>query len=205
MLKRGVGSPRARKGEPMQKKNCYLTLFLSTLKLSAFTFGGGYVIVPLMRRRFVEDLHWIDENEMIDLIAIAQSSPGPIAVNASIIIGYRVAGVLGALCTILGTVLPPLIILSLVSLVYAAFRDNAVVNAVMGCMQAGVAAVICDVVLSMAQGVLKLKKALPIIVMVLAFIGQAVFHLNVILIIVLCGLIGAINTLQMRKKGGQDT
>ena len=98
MLKRGVGSPRTRKGEPMQKKNCYLTLFLSTLKLSAFTFGGGYVIVPLMRRRFVEDLHWIDENEMIDLIAIAQSSPGPIAVNASIIIGYRVAGVLGALC-----------------------------------------------------------------------------------------------------------
>lgn len=187
-----------------KKPGCYLTLFLSTLKLSAFTFGGGYVIVPLMRRRFVEGLHWIDETEMIDLIAIAQSSPGPIAVNASIIIGYRVAGVPGALCAILGTVIPPLVILSLISLVYAAFRDNAMVSVVMSCMQAGVAAVICDVVITMAQGILKLKKALPIIIMVLAFVGQAVFHLNVILIIVLCGLIGAINTLQMHKKGGND-
>ena len=106
---------------PEKDPKLFWTLFWSTFQLSAFTFGGGYVIVPLMRKRFVEGLGWIDENEMIDLIAIAQSSPGPIAVNASIIIGYRIAGISGALCTILGTVLPPLIILSLISLVIRPF------------------------------------------------------------------------------------
>lgn len=180
---------------PEKDPKLFWTLFWSTFQLSAFTFGGGYVIVPLMRKRFVEGLGWIDENEMIDLIAIAQSSPGPIAVNASIIIGYRIAGISGALCTILGTVLPPLIILSLISLVYTAFRDNEIVSVVMNCMQAGVAAVICDVVITMAQGILKLKKALPIIIMFLAFIGQAVFGINVILIILICGVIGALNYL----------
>ncbi|NMA33160.1 MAG: chromate transporter, partial [Clostridiaceae bacterium] len=87
----------------------YWNLFLSTLKLSAFTFGGGYVIVPLMQKRFVKDLKWIDEDEMLDLVAIGQSAPGPIAINTSILVGYRMAGVPGAFLTVLGTVLPPLI------------------------------------------------------------------------------------------------
>ena len=78
-------------------KSKYLTLFLSTLQLSAFTFGGGFVIIPLMRKKFVEKLHWLDEQEMMDFAAIAQSSPGAIAVNASILIGYRIAGLPGAL------------------------------------------------------------------------------------------------------------
>lgn len=80
--------------------------------LSAFTFGGGYVIVPLMRKKFVEQYKWIEEEEMLDLVAISQSCPGAIAVNASVLIGYRVGGVAGALATVLGTSLPPLIILS---------------------------------------------------------------------------------------------
>ena len=83
--------------DQIARKNKYLTLFLSTLQLSAFTFGGGFVIVPLIRRKFVEQLHWIDEQEMLDLTAIAQSSPGAIAVNAAILVGYQIAGVLGAL------------------------------------------------------------------------------------------------------------
>ena len=82
-------------------------LFFSSLKLSAFTFGGGYVIIPLMRKTFVEKYHWLSENEMMDLTAIAQSAPGAIAVNAAILVGYRIAGVVGALITVLGTVLPP--------------------------------------------------------------------------------------------------
>ena len=106
----------------------YAKLFFSTFYLSAFTFGGGYVIVPLMRKRFVEQYHWIDEQEMLDLIAIAQSSPGAMAVNASILVGYRLAGLPGALLTVAGTILPPLIIISLVSLAYQAFRENTVVN-----------------------------------------------------------------------------
>lgn len=91
----------------------YRELFFSTFKLSACTFGGGFVIIPLMRKKFVEELGWIEEDEMLDLIAIAQSSPGAIAVNASILVGYHVAGFLGAMLTVLGTVLPPLIIISI--------------------------------------------------------------------------------------------
>ena len=89
-----------------------LTLFLATLKISAFTFGGGFVIIPLLRRKFVEELKWIDEEEMLDLTAIAQSSPGAVAVNASILVGCRVAGLTGAVVSVLGTVIPPLFIIS---------------------------------------------------------------------------------------------
>ena len=89
----------------------YATLFLSTFQLSAFTFGGGFVIIPLIRKKFVEQLGWIGEEEMLDLAAIAQSSPGAIAVNISILVGYRVAGIPGALLTVVGTVTPPLIIM----------------------------------------------------------------------------------------------
>ena len=136
----------------------YWTLFMSTFTLSAFTFGGGYVIVPLMQKRFVHELKWINEEEMLDLVAIAQSSPGPIAVNASIIIGYRMAGIPGAIISVIGTSLPPLIIITIISYFYLAFRDNSIVNAVLLGMQAGVAAVIVNVVIGMAKGITKTKK-----------------------------------------------
>lgn len=110
----------------IEKRLCLLPgkLFCSTFYLSAFTFGGGYVIIPLMRKKFVEQYHWIEEEEMLDLTAIAQSSPGAIAVNASILIGYRLAGLFGALVTVLGTVLPPLIILSVISVAYTALPEQ---------------------------------------------------------------------------------
>lgn len=178
----------------MQKKP-YLTLFLSTLQLSAFTFGGGFVIIPLMRKKFVEKLHWIDEQEMLDLTAIAQSSPGAIAVNASILVGYNVAGPLGAAVTVVGTVLPPLVIITVISLFYAAFRDNPVVSMVMAGMQAGVAAVICDVVISMGRSVLTPFRWQPLVVMLCAFAATWFFGINVIWIILVCGVLGAVETL----------
>lgn len=73
--------------------NMLFRLFLSTLYISAFTFGGGYVIVSLMKKKFVDDYHWIDENEMLDFVAIAQSAPGPIAINGAIVVGYRLANI----------------------------------------------------------------------------------------------------------------
>jgi chromate transporter len=105
----------------------YLKLFSSTFYISAFTFGGGYVIIPLMKKKFAEDLKWITEDEILDLIAIAQSSPGPVAVNASLLIGYKVAGFAGAVTTVFGTILPPLIILSVISAFYDAFIANRVI------------------------------------------------------------------------------
>ena len=178
----------------MKNKETYYQLFLSTFKLSACTFGGGFVIVPLMRKRFVEELKWIDEQEMLDLIAIAQSSPGAIAVNASILVGYHVAGILGGLVTVLGTVLPPLIIISIISLFYKAFRDNVIVNMIMSGMLCGVAAVIFDVVLNMIKTILKQKRILPVLVMLGSFIAVYFYSVNIMYIILICGIIGAIDT-----------
>ena len=121
----------------MDKKNKYWQLFLSTFKLSACTFGGGFVIIPLMRERFVKELQWIEEEEMLDLTAIAQSSPGSIAINASILVGYHVAGIPGALITVVGSALPPLIIISIISAFYQAFRSNKYVSMAMTGMLAG--------------------------------------------------------------------
>ncbi len=181
----------------------FWTLFISTFTLSAFTFGGGYVIVPLMRKKFVETLGWIDEEEMLDLIAIAQSAPGPIAVNSSIIIGYRLAGIPGALVTTFGTVLPPMVILSVISQFYTAFRDNVVVSLVLKGMGIGVAAVIVDVVYTMAKGVVKTKDALWIIVMCVALVVALFTSLNVVFVILACGVVGAINVIAQDKKTGK--
>lgn len=178
----------------------YWKLFTSTFYLSAFTFGGGFVIVPLMKKKFVDDLHWIEDKEMLDLAAISQSSPGAIAVNASILIGYRIAGFLGSLVTILGTLLPPLTILSIISMFYAEFRDNAVIHALLKGMQAGVAAVIVDVVINLGQSVIKEKKAISVLVMIGAFIATYFFKVNVMSIIIVCGAIGVIS-IYLREKG----
>lgn len=179
------------------EKSKYLTLFTSTFTLSAFTFGGGYVIVPLMKKRFVEELKWIDNDEMLDMIAIAQSSPGAIAVNSSILIGYKIAGVPGALITVLGTVTPPLIIISIISLFYEAFRDNAMISAMLRTMQAGVAAIIIDVVLSMASVLVENKKVIPLVMLGLSFLATVVFDVNIIFILLINAIVGA---LQFDKK-----
>lgn len=190
-----------------KRKQCW-KLFLSTFQLSACTFGGGFVIIPLMRRKFVEELHWIEEQEMMDLTAIAQSSPGAIAVNASLLVGYRVAGIAGALVTVLGTVLPPLIIISVISFFYTAIRDNMIVSMAMAGMLAGVAAVICDVVITMGKEILKGKQVLPIVVLMVSFVAVHFLGINIILLILTCGLIGAMDTFHRGKRekecGGHD-
>ena len=91
--------------------------------LSACTFGGGFVIVSLMKKEFVEKLNWLQEDEMLDVTAIAQSSPGPIPVNASVIIGYRIKGIIGSLTAVLGTIIPPMVIISIIAIFYKQFRE----------------------------------------------------------------------------------
>ena len=179
----------------------YGILFASTFKLSAFTFGGGYLIIPLMRKQFVDNLGWLEEQEMLDLTAIAQSSPGPIAVNAAILLGYRVAGVSGALITMLGTVLPPLVVLSIISLFYDAFRSNLIVSRVMRGMQAGVAAVIFDVVLTMAGQIIGRRRAVPVVTLVGAFVASWFFDVHILLILLACALIGLAQWRYDARKG----
>jgi chromate transporter len=184
----------------------YWKLFLSTFTISAFTFGGGYVIVPLMQKRFVKELKWIEEDEMLDLVAIGQTAPGVIAVNTSILVGYRMAGVRGAFIAILGTVLPPLIIITIVSYFYIAFRDNPIIKALLTGMQAGVAAIIFDVVINMASKIIKTKHALPIIIMSIAFIATTILNVNIVIILLICGALGAYTTYRTnhQEKEGQS-
>lgn len=189
---------------PVREKRLYWKLFWSTFQLSAFTFGGGYVIVPLMRRKFVMNLHWLEDDEMLDLTAIAQSTPGAMAVNASVLVGYRVAGLPGALISVLATVLPPFLILSVISLFYTQFRDNWAVNLVLKGMQAGVAAVICDVVVSMGWNIFKLRRVLPVIMMAGAFVASWFFDVNVVLVILLCAVVGAIDTWRRERAGKKE-
>ena len=183
----------------------YIKLFTSTFYLSAFTFGGGFVIIPLMRKKFVDQYKWIDEKEMLDLTAIAQSSPGAIAVNAAILVGYRLAGIFGAMLTILGTVLPPLLILSVISLAYTEFRDSLLVKYVLRGMQAGVAAVIIDVIITMGISLIKERKALPVLVMLSSFAATFFLHINVVFVILASGMIGGMEMYYSKhiKKSGE--
>ena len=178
-------------------------LFLSTLYLSAFTFGGGYVIVTLMKKKFVDEYHWIDEQEMLDLVAIAQSSPGAIAVNGAIVVGYKLAGRAGVLTSVIATVLPPFTILTLISFCYATFRSNLFVGWMLNGMQAGVGAVIAQVVWEMGSGIVKDRQWISVLIMAAAFIANYVYNVNVVLIILLCAAIGVVRTLSAghNKKG----
>ena len=137
-----------------KKKQMLWKLFVSTFYLSAFTFGGGYVIVTLLKKKFVDEYHWIEEEEMLDLVAIAQSSPGAIAVNGAIVVGYKLAGLVGTATAILGTVIPPFLIISMISVCYNAFRDNFIVSQMLQGMQSGVGAVIASVTYEIGAGII---------------------------------------------------
>lgn len=178
----------------------YRKLFTSTFYLSAFTFGGGYVIVTLMKKKFVDELHWIDENEMLDLVAIAQSSPGAIAVNGSIVLGYKICGIPGVIVSVIGTILPPFIIISIVSFFYDLFAANPIIQALLEGMQAGVGAVIVSVVFDMMQGMLALKDPISIVIMVAAFIANYCFNMNVVYIVLLCALYGVLRTIYKTRR-----
>lgn len=186
----------------MDKENSlkiYWKLFLTNLILSSCTFGGGFVIITMMKRKFVEELHWIEENEMLDMTAIAQSSPGSLAINMAIIIGYRLKKILGAFVSVLGTVIPPLIIISAIALIYNWFKTNTQIVLLLQVMRAGVAAVIFDVVISLAYNIFKTKNVIWISVMFITFILSFFFNVGAIIIIIACAIIGLLVMIFSRK------
>ena len=168
-------------------------LFKATFLLSAFTFGGGFVIVSLMKKKFAEDLQWLEEEEMLDITAIAQSSPGPIPINASVILGYRMYGVIGSLVAILGTALPPMIIISVISVFYTQFRSNRIIAIALQVMRAGVAAVIFDVVINLAKNVIATKRTLYILLMATAFAGKVILGVDAMIVILCCLVVGLVD------------
>ncbi len=175
-------------------------LFFSTLYLSAFTFGGGYVIVSLLKKKFVDELHWVEEEEMLDLVAIAQSSPGAIAVNGAIVIGYRLAGIPGVLVSVLGAVLPPFVILTAISYFYRVFQESFVVQAMLSGMKSGVSAVILSVVYDMMAGIAKEKDPLLWLVLLGSFLANYLLSVNVVYIILFVILLGLIQTLWRERR-----
>ncbi|MGI6077290.1 MAG: chromate transporter [Fastidiosipilaceae bacterium] len=189
--------------KPTQKKSLWV-FFWSCFKISAVTFGGGYVIVPLQKRRFCDELHWIAEDKVLDLVAMGQCAPGPLAVNASTLMGQYIFGYKGAVTAVAATALPPLIILSIISLFYKLFAANPAVRAVLRGMQAAVAALIVYTVLTMAWNLLKKKSAFSISLLVI-FLGLAIFtRINVIFIILAAALIAIVTYFFVKNDIKQD-
>lgn len=173
-----------------EKRHKLWILFKSMFVLSACTFGGGFVIVSLMKKKYVEELQWLEEDEMLDVTAITQSVPGPLPVNASVIIGYRMAGIVGSLVAVMGTILPPMIIISVISLFYDQFRTNRYIAVALQVMRAGVAAVIFDVVINLASNVCKTRRILYIVMMIVAFVATYLMGVSAMLVILICLGIG---------------
>ena len=184
----------------MMRKKCW-QLFSSMLMISAFTFGGGFVIVSLMKKKFVDALGYLTEEEMLDMTALAQSAPGPIAVNAAILVGRRVAGWPGMLSAVMGTLIPPVVIIGLISLMYGWFADNEWVRAAMAGMSCGVAAVITDVVAGLGTKVVRSRSGLSIALMLLAFVLTCFAKVNVVFILLGAVAIGALRAWLGRKAG----
>ena len=176
------------------KKDCnfYIKLFSSTFVISAFIFGGVVVIISLIKKKFVNELHLIDENEIMDMIAIAQSAPGVMAVNTSAIIGFRLAGIQGLILTILGTVTPPLIILSIISVFYNSFQSNEIINLVFRGMQSGIVTIMLDVTIDMINIILKEKKKISILLIPIALYLTIFTDINIFFIMLICFIVGCI-------------
>ena len=178
----------------------FFTIFFSMLYISAFTFGGGFVIVTLMKKRFVDELHWLDEKETLDMIAISQSAPGPIAVNAAILFGWRLAGVTGMLAAVLGTIIPPILIISAIYFIYEAFRQNEYVARFMRGMQAGVAAVLASVVWGLGRNIVKKKNWLSILIALTALVVSVFVRGSTMYVVIGAALIGVIKAVWLVRK-----
>lgn len=177
-----------------------MKIFLYTLQLSATTFGGGYVIVSMVQRLFVEKLKWISREEMLDYTAMSQTAPGSVAINISVLIGRRLAGWPGILSALLGTVIPPLVLLSLLSVCYTAVIDNPAVQFLLRGMEAAVIALIFNSVVNLAVPYIKSRNIPALALMAVACILSAVWKISVVYIIIGGGILGVISALIPKHK-----
>jgi len=174
---------KARKGGSMTKLKHYLWLASISLFISTFTFGGGYVVVPMIRKYYVEKKRLFSNDELMEMAAVAQSSPGAIAINLSVLAGKKVAGLPGVFINAICSIIPPLVILGLISNWYAAFAANVTVMTVLKGMQACVTALIIDIVIDMYQLIRQESSRLLRLLIPISFVANAIFNLNVIYIL----------------------
>jgi chromate transporter len=170
----------------------YLQLFLSFLQVGMFSVGGGYAAMPLIQSQVVEQHGWLTMQEFTDLITIA----------AAILVGWQVEGLIGMIVAVLGTIIPPMVILSVISVFYNVFATNRYIALLLKGMQAGVAAVILDVVFDLGGKVLKTRSWVYIVLMVAAFVANTVFDVNVVVVILAAAVFGVVLALVQWKKGG---
>ena len=170
----------------------YWELFKSTFLISAFTVGGGFIIIPLLKAKYVDEYGWMDDKETLDLVAIAQSMPGVVAVNASIILGYHMAGIRGTLTALLATTLPPLITLSAICYCYDLFASNPYIKLLLKGMQCGATALIVNVGIDLLKKQCKKRLLLPIAIVIATFICNLFLDVNIMLLVLIDGIIGLI-------------
>ncbi|MBR1761194.1 MAG: chromate transporter [Schwartzia sp.] len=168
----------------------YRALFCSTFWISAFTVGGGFVIIPLLKAKYVDEYGWLEDKETLDLVAIAQSMPGVVAVNAAILLGCRMAGIPGALTALAATILPPLITLSVIAQAYEAFASSPLVRLALKGMQCGATALIINVAVDLVRKQCAEKRAIPLVILVGTFIANFCFGVNLMILIVIDALVG---------------
>ena len=176
-------------------------VFVTFFRIGAFTFGGGYAMIPLIQKETVEKRRWISDSDVLDVIAIAESTPGPIAINAATFVGYRVAGFWGALCATLGVVLPSFLIILAISRVLDAFSHLKVIEYAFFGVRAGVLALIVKALYSMVRQCPKTAFAYG--VAACAFIAVVCFDLSVLLVLVACALAGLAVTLGLKGRSAQ--
>lgn len=189
------------KKEESRRRLC-LQLFLSFFKIGAFTFGGGYAMIPIIQRETAERHKWITEKDLLDVIAIAESTPGPISINAATFIGYRVAGVAGAFCATLGTVLPSFVIILIISHFLRRFESIKEVRWAFNGIRAGVAGLIINAVVKMAKACP--KNTFSYIVAALAFFTVVVFDVSVLLVIACAAVVGIAFAAISRRSAKED-
>ena len=184
------------------KRKRIIALFLTFFKIGAFTFGGGYAMIPFIQREIVEKHGWITDEDILDIFAIAESTPGPIAVNSATFVGWKVAGFWGAALATTGVVLPSFLIILLISFLLVNFSDIPVVQYAFNGIRAGVLALLVKALWTMYKK--NPKGAVAYVLMGAAFLITAFLDVPVIAVLIGCALVGLGTSLWMAKKEGDQ-
>ncbi|MBU5675525.1 chromate transporter [Alkaliphilus sp. MSJ-5] len=165
-----------------------LTMFFSFFKIGAFTFGGGYAMIPLIEKEVVETKKWISKEEFTDILVISQSFPGALPVNSSLFIGYKLGGVVGAIIALLGVIIPSFLIILTIAISFAHFRDNPAVDNVFKGITGAVPVLVLLAVKSLSKSVK--KNTVNIMITVICVISIVVFDIHPVIMIFLSALYG---------------
>lgn len=177
-------------------------MFLIFLKISSFTFGGGYTIVPVMKDEFSIKRNLISEDEMIDLVAIANSGPGSMAINCAILAGYRMHGILGAVLAAVSSAIPSLVIITIISYFYRVFSENYYVQAALTGMGGIIAAILVWTSIDMIKQALKNNIYISAIIMISAFVASYIVNINTGIIMLVTGIFGFVTYSLVEKYEG---